>query len=70
MRRSERAKGRGPVRRPADGVHSGRRTRERDEAREPDDWAVDVAGELELEGHRLLVPNRAGQKIRAPLRLS
>jgi hypothetical protein len=33
-------------------------------------WGSDVAGELELEGKRLLLPNRAAQKIRAALRLS
>jgi hypothetical protein len=57
-------------RRSIHGVRPTRKTRAKQEGPEPYDWAVDVAGEVELAGQRLLIPNRAGQKIRAPLRVS
>ena len=44
------------------------------ERKQPDvdgyDWGVDVAGEITLGGMKLVLANRAGVKIRSPLRLT
>jgi hypothetical protein len=46
----------------------------RSQKEEPDvdgyDWGVDVAGEITLGGLKLILANRAGLRIRSPLRLT